>query len=61
MFPTSNKGESGKITRDKAKYRDLMDGLDKISKQIQLLTGGKTDDVGLGELVEALRNSATKK
>jgi len=28
--------------RSKAKYRDLMDGADKMTKNIQLLTGGKT-------------------
>jgi len=33
-----------KKTRNKAKYRDLMDGLDKTTKNIQLLTGGKTED-----------------
>lgn len=31
-----------KKTRSKAKYRDLIDGLDKITKNIQLLSGGKT-------------------
>lgn len=29
--------------RGKAKYRDLMDGLDKTTKIIQLLTGGETE------------------
>lgn len=28
----------------KAKYRDLIDGLDKITKNIQLLSGGRTGD-----------------
>ena|SRR3990167_189778 len=32
-----------KKTRNKAKYRDLIDGLDKITKNIQLLTGGDTE------------------
>lgn len=32
-----------KKTRNKAKYRDLIDGLDKITKNIQLLTGGETE------------------
>jgi len=27
----------------KAKYRDLIDGIDKITKNIQLLSGGKTE------------------
>jgi len=31
-----------KKTRNKAKYRDLIDGLDKIIKNIQLLSGGAT-------------------
>ena len=31
-----------KKTRNKAKYRDLIDGLDKTTKNIQLLSGGKT-------------------
>ncbi len=34
-----------KVTRGKAKYRDLVDGLDKITKNIQLLTGGSTQNV----------------
>lgn len=37
-----------KATRDKAKYRDLIDGLDKITKNIQLLTGGSTANVAIG-------------
>jgi len=32
-----------KKTSDKAKYRDLIDGVDKITKNIQLLSGGKTE------------------
>lgn len=36
-------------TRGKAKYRDLTDSLDKLTKNIQLLTGGKTENVGLIE------------
>lgn len=31
---------------DKAGYRDAVDGLDKTTKNIQLLTGGKTENVG---------------
>lgn len=38
-----------KATRGKAKYRDLTDGIDKLTKNIQLLTGGKTENVGLIE------------
>ena len=34
-----------KVTRNKAKYRDLMDGLDKVTKNIQLLGGKPTDQV----------------
>ncbi len=33
--------------RGKAKYRDLMDGLDKITKTHQLLTGGATENVAV--------------
>ena len=32
-----------KKTSNKAKYRDLIDGVDKITKNIQLLSGGKTE------------------
>ncbi len=33
--------------RNAAKYRDLTDGLDKMTKNIQLLNGGKTSNEGL--------------
>lgn len=33
--------------RSKAKYRDLIDGLDKTTKNIQLLNGGKTSNEGI--------------
>ena len=33
--------------RNKAKYRDLTDGLDKVTKTIQLLTGGATENVAI--------------
>ena len=33
--------------RSKAKYRDLMDGLDKVTKTHQLLTGGSTENVAV--------------
>lgn len=36
-----------KVTRDKAKYRDLMDGLDKVTKTHQLLTGGATENLAV--------------
>lgn len=36
-----------KVTRDKAKYRDLMDGLDKVTKTHQLLTGGATANIAV--------------
>lgn len=31
----------------KEKYRDLIDGLDKLTKNIQLLTGGETERAGV--------------
>ncbi len=37
--------EGLKKTRSKAKYRDLIDGLDKITKNIQLLSGKSTENV----------------
>ena len=36
--------------RDKAKYRDLSDGLDKITKVLQLLTGGATENIAVKPL-----------
>lgn len=36
-----------KKIRNKAKYRDMTDALDKLTKNIQLLTGGKTDNSGM--------------
>jgi hypothetical protein len=33
--------------RSKAKYRDLIDGADKMTKNIQLLTGGETERKGI--------------
>src|SRR3990167_11318937 len=33
--------------REKAKYRDLVEGLDKISKNIQLLSGGATENIAV--------------
>lgn len=41
--------------RNKAKYRDLIDGLDKATKNIQLLTGQDTSRVGgMGILLDQL-------
>lgn len=37
-----------KKKRGKAKYRDLIDGLDKITKNLQLLTGGSTANIAIG-------------
>lgn len=37
------KAMRGKIS--KAKYRDLVDSADKLTKNIQLLSGGATDDI----------------
>ena len=36
----------------KAKYRDLTDGIDKLTKNIQLLSGGKTENFGFVKLNE---------
>jgi hypothetical protein len=33
-----------KVVRKGAKYRDLTDAIDKLTKNIQLLTGGRTGD-----------------
>lgn len=46
-------------TRSKAKYRDLIDGLDKLTKNLQLLTGGATQNIAIkpiyaGRSVETL-------
>lgn len=45
-----------KKTRNKAKYRDLIDGLDKVTKNHQLLTGGQTENTGLRELADSINN-----
>jgi hypothetical protein len=39
--------------RNKAKYRDLTDGLDKVTKTIQLLTGRATENIAIAELSDA--------
>jgi len=48
-------------TRGKAKYRDLIDGLDKVTKVHQLLTGGKTENLGLEDLKESLKAISGKR
>lgn len=40
--------EALKKKRGKAKYRDLIDGLDKVTKNLQLLTGGATQNIAIG-------------
>lgn len=36
-----------KKTRSKAKYRDLIDGMDKVTKNIQLLSGEETERIAV--------------
>ena len=48
-----------KVTRGKAKYRDLIDGFDKITKNLQLITGGATENVNLN--VRRLSNEEIRK
>ncbi len=45
---------------DKEQYRTLVDSLDTITKNIQLLTGGKTENTGIGELAETINNWINK-
>jgi hypothetical protein len=45
--------------RNKAKYRDFADAIDKLTKNIQLLTGGKTENNGVEELAESINNWIT--
>lgn len=40
--------EALKKKRGKAKYRDLIDGLDKVTKNLQLLTGKATANIAIG-------------
>ncbi len=49
-----------KKTRNKAKYRDLTYSLDVVTKNHQLLTGGKTENNGIGELAEQLNSWINK-
>lgn len=46
-------------TRGKAKYRDLIDGLDKVTKNIQILTGGATDHVKVVTVVKFANGNNT--
>lgn len=48
-----------KSTRNKAKYRDLIDGLDKITKNIQLI-GGKPTDISSIVVDEERKDTANK-
>lgn len=49
-----------KKTRNKAKYRDLTYSLDIVTKNHQLLTGGKTENTGIGELAETINTWINK-
>lgn len=40
--------------RSKAKYRDLIDGLDKVTKNVQLLTGKSTGRISISDLLDGL-------
>ncbi len=42
----------GKIS--KAKYRDLTDAIDKLTKNIQLLSGKPTENLGIGNILDNL-------
>lgn len=41
-------------TIGKAKYRDAVDGLDKLTKNIQLLTGGATSRPNIADLLDSI-------
>lgn len=43
-----------KKKRSKAKYRDLIDGIDKITKNTQLLTGKATGRLNIADLLDGL-------
>ncbi len=49
-----------KKTRNKAKYRDLTYAMDIVTKNHQLLTGGKTENTGIGELAETINGWINK-
>lgn len=60
--------EELKKKRNKAKYRDLMDGLDKITKNVELLSGRETERIGSSgiddiytRLYDGQRNRKTRK
>lgn len=42
--------------RNKAKYRDLVDGVDKLTKNIQLLSGRATTNVTISSLLDEIEN-----
>jgi len=42
--------------RNKAKYRDLTDGLDKMTKNIQLLNGGVTERIVIANVLNDIEN-----
>ena len=46
--------------REKAKYRDLVEGLDKISKNIQLLSGGATENIAVAGVDISIRQDESK-
>ena len=48
------KALKGKIS--KAKYRDLTDAIDKLTKNIQLLSGKPTENLGIGNILDNLEN-----
>ena len=45
----------------KAKYRDLTDAIDKLTKNIQLLSGGSTDRVAIIQFDEAFNKDEPKR
>jgi uncharacterized protein with von Willebrand factor type A (vWA) domain len=47
--------ERAKKTRSKAKYRDLIDSTEKLTKLIQLLSGRPTENISLVEYLKNVR------
>jgi phage terminase small subunit len=45
-----------KATRSRAKYRDLTYALDIVTKNYQLVTGGRTENGGIEELATSINN-----
>jgi hypothetical protein len=41
---------------DKEQVRTIVDSIDTLTKNIQLLTGGKTENTGIGELAETVNS-----